>query len=94
MAFYHINYDNIMLYPALLAIAVQALALRSWWSRLMAVAMAVALWLPVHLTADNRVAQSVNAAVWTLVGLTLLLHRPGAWAASQLQHPLRPSGSH
>lgn len=94
VAFYHINYDNIMLYPALLAIAVQALALRSWWSRLMAVAMAVALWLPVHLTADNRVAQSVNAAVWTLVGLTLLLHRPGAWAASQLQHPLRPSGSH
>jgi hypothetical protein len=79
LVFYHHPYDNIMLYPALLAIFAQALELRSLWSRLVAVAMAMALWAPVHLTANTSLFQVLNAGVWLLVGLTLLLHRPGGW---------------
>lgn len=76
---YHHPYDNIMLYPALLAIVTQALQERRLWSRLLALAMALSLWAPVHLVATQTLFQSLAAGIWMLVGVTLLAHRPERW---------------
>jgi len=72
VALYHRNYDNIMLFPALLAILARALRQGDPWSRLLAVAMALSLWIPVHLTL-SPLHQAPIALTWLLVGLTLLL---------------------
>jgi len=72
VALYHRNYDNIMLFPALLAILARALRQGDPWSRLLAVAMALSLWIPVHLTLSPQ-HQAPIALTWLLVGLTLLL---------------------
>lgn len=81
LATYHLNYDNIMLFPAQLAILALALRQGGAWNRLLAVAMLISLWTPVHLTADRPIPQTLNAAVWLLVGLTLLLNGPGRFAS-------------
>jgi len=73
VALYHYNYDNIMLFPALLAILARALRHGDPWSQLMAVAMALSLWTPVHLTANSALPEALISATWLLVGLTLLL---------------------
>ena len=62
-----------------------ALALRrpTLWNRLLAAAMAGSLWLPVHLTADRVAPQSVIAANWLVVGLTLWRTGPERWQPSR-----------
>jgi len=40
------------------------------------VAMAITLWMPVHLNANSAALHTLNAGVWLLVALTLLGH-PG-----------------
>lgn len=79
LVLYHHPYDNIMLYPALLAIVAQALQERRLWSRLLALAMALSLWAPVHLVATQTLFQSLAAGIWMLVGVTLVVHRPKRW---------------
>jgi hypothetical protein len=76
---YHINYDNIMLFPALLAILALALRRPTVWNRLLAAAMAASLWAPVHLSADRLGPQGLMAAIWLAVGLTLLANAPERW---------------
>jgi len=76
LGFYHLNYDNIMLYPALLAMLVLALRHPGCWTRGLATALALSLWFPVHLSADRAGPQALIALTWLLAGLTLLLHRP------------------
>ncbi|MFM9104339.1 MAG: hypothetical protein ACKOPS_24725, partial [Cyanobium sp.] len=99
LALYHYNYDNIMLFPALLAILARALRQGDPWSRQMAVAMAVSLWSPVHLTSNSPLFQSLFAGTWLLVGLTLLVpetelgwDRPGVSCLDSGFHrpPARP----
>ena len=80
---YHLNYDNIMLFPALLAILALALRRPTLWNRLLAAAMAASLWFPVHLTADRVAPQSVIAAIWLVVGLTLWRNGPERWQPSR-----------
>ncbi|WP_315859132.1 glycosyltransferase family 87 protein [Cyanobium sp. Cruz-8D1] len=76
LAAYHLNYDNIMLFPAQLAILSLALRHPGIWIGALAVAMQVSLWIPVHLTADRFLPQTLSAAIWFSVGLTLLANRP------------------
>jgi hypothetical protein len=76
---YHLNYDNIMLFPALLAILALALRHPTPWNRALAAAMAGSLWFPVHLTADKTGPLTLIAAIWLAVGLTLLRNGPQRW---------------
>jgi len=76
---YHLNYDNIMVFPALLAILALALRHPTSWNRALAAAMAGSLWFPVHLTADKPGPQALIAAIWLAVGITLLGNGPQRW---------------
>jgi hypothetical protein len=76
---YHLNYDNIMMFPALLAILALALRQPTAWNQALAAAMAASLWFPVHLTADKMAPQTLIAAIWLAVGLTLLCNGPQRW---------------
>jgi hypothetical protein len=76
---YHLNYDNIMMFPALLAILALALRQPTAWNQALAAAMAASLWFPVHLTADKMAPQTLIAAIWLAVGLTLLGNGPQRW---------------
>ncbi len=87
LSFYHHPYDNIMLYPALLAIFKQALSSRKVLIKLTAILMAYSLWMPVYLVANNTFFQKFSAAVWLLVGLCLLLHRPCPWGPGPAESP-------
>lgn len=74
LMFYHHPYDNIMLYPAMLSIFALSLRKpREGWLMVLAVAMAITLWAPLHIVANNKMFQFISAGVWILVGLTLLL---------------------
>jgi hypothetical protein len=86
LAFYHHPYDNIMLYPALLAVFAQALRDRRLWWKLLAVAMAISLWIPVHLVATRPLVQQLMAGVWLVVGVSLALRRP--WRAQSASNDL------
>jgi len=70
--FYHHPYDNIMLYPALLAMFALALRQRGLWTTVLAIAMAMTLWAPMHWVANSRWFQTLSTGVAILVGLTLL----------------------
>jgi hypothetical protein len=89
LAFYHHPYDNIMLYPALLAVFAEALRERRPWWTLLAVTMALSLWMPVHLMAVRPLAQQLSAGIWLMVGISLALQRPwrAAAASSDLACP-------
>lgn len=76
LAAYHLNYDNIMLFPAQLAILSLALRHPGIWNGALAVVMQISLWIPVHLTADRFLPQALSASIWFAVGLTLLANRP------------------
>jgi hypothetical protein len=76
LAAYHLNYDNIMLFPAQLAILSMALRHPGIWNGALAVVMQISLWIPVHLTADRFLPQALSASIWFAVGLTLLANRP------------------
>ncbi|MFM9071920.1 MAG: hypothetical protein ACKOOC_00680 [Cyanobium sp.] len=74
LVFYHHPYDNIMLYPAMLSIFALSLRKpREGCLMVLAVAMAITLWAPLHIVANNKMFQFISAGVWILVGLTLLL---------------------
>jgi hypothetical protein len=73
---YHLNYDNIMLYPALLAMLALALRHPGVWNGLLAGAMALSLWFPVYLSAERALPEILMALTWLLVGLTLLANGP------------------
>lgn len=72
VVFYHHPYDNIMLYPALLALFRQSLQKRDGWTTVLAITMAITLWAPMHWVANSTGFQTFSAGVSILVGLTLL----------------------
>lgn len=76
LGLYHLNYDNIMVFPALLAVLALALRRPSAWNRALAAAMALSLWFPVHLTADRPLPQTLIALTWLLAGVSLLVQGP------------------
>lgn len=86
LVLYHHPYDNIMLYPALLAVFVQALRERGLWWKLLAVAMATSLWMPVHLIAPRTLYKQLSAVIWLVVGISLALQRP--WRAASASNDL------
>lgn len=73
LGLYHLNYDNIMVFPALLAVLALALRRPSAWNRALAAAMALSLWFPVHLSADRPLPQALIALTWLLAGVSLLV---------------------
>lgn len=76
LGLYHLNYDNIMVFPALLAVLALALRRPGAWNRGLAAAMALSLWFPVHLTADRPLPQALIALTWLLAGVSLLVQGP------------------
>ncbi len=85
VVFYHHPYDNIMLYPALLAMFSLALRDHRIWLKLVAVAMAIALWAPLHWVANNTMFQSFFTLVSVLVGLTLFTQTSGSTTKSPME---------
>ncbi|MFN5463891.1 MAG: glycosyltransferase 87 family protein [Cyanobacteriota bacterium] len=85
VVFYHHPYDNIMLYPALLDIFGLALRDHRIWLKLLATAMAIALWAPLHWVANNPTFQSFSTIVSVLVGLTLLAQTSGSTTKSPME---------
>lgn len=73
LSFYHVHYDKIMLYPALLAcLRLNFLNSRSW-TVLLSVLMASTVWLPERVLGTAPNSTALEALIWSLVGVVLLL---------------------
>jgi GT2 family glycosyltransferase len=80
VGFYHINYDNIMLFPALLALWRTTLRQPRWGNLLITLAMSLSVWLPqTPLNAVPGIT-GLQALIWSVGGAWLglpLLARSG-----------------
>jgi hypothetical protein len=76
VVFYHHPYDNIMLYPALLAMFGISLRERDLWTTVLAISMAITLWAPMHWVANSTMFQALFTSISILVGFTLLIQPP------------------
>jgi len=72
VAFYHRQYDHIMIFPALLALARATLQQPCWGNLLLTLSMALSVWTPQ--TALNAIPglQNLQALTWCLGGVWLL----------------------
>ena len=70
---YHHHYDNVMLFPALIAILTLAAQVPAWWSAGLATAMAATLWIPQRLIAQIPFNGAGRAAIWLTVAAVLML---------------------
>lgn len=80
LGFYHLPYDNILLFPALLACMRLLLQKVRIYEAVLTVLTAISLWMPqrlLDLWPDSAAAQ---AAIWLILGLTLAWH---SFAASR-----------
>jgi hypothetical protein len=71
-ALYHFNYDNIMLFPALLASLSMALRSPTLGSVALAVLLAGSLWLPQRILDILPSVEIAQPLIWTAVGVVLL----------------------
>jgi hypothetical protein len=82
IAFYHRNYDNIMLFPALLAVldrAFASLRQRETFSRgwfVLAGAMGLSLWTPQRVIEALPFALNGQLILWLVVGMAIGLIPP------------------
>jgi hypothetical protein len=89
VGFYHLNYDNILMAPALLATLRLAITrTRPHW-RLLAVAMALSLWTPQRIIERLPLGGQAQLLLWLVVGVALALQAPELGADG---HPLAARG--
>lgn len=72
LSFYHIVYDKIMLYPALLACLRISLRNPRCWNIMLSALMAATVWLPERVLKAVPDSRSLLVAIWTIVGLVLV----------------------
>ena len=97
VGFYHLHYDNIMLFPALLALWRATLQQPRWGTLLLTLAMALSVWTPPSLLEAVPGIASIQAAIWSVGGLWLLLRLLahagiGARPAAAVVGELKPAG--
>ena len=73
LSFYHVHYDKIMLYPALLACLRLSFLHRKSWIILLTALMTATLWIPEKVIGTVPNSAGVEALIWSLVGVVLLL---------------------
>jgi hypothetical protein len=73
VSFYHVLYDKIMLYPALLACLRSIYMNPRAWPILLTALMAATVWLPQKLLDTVPNSTAVQSLIWTLVGFVLVL---------------------
>lgn len=76
VGFYHLNYDNILLFPALLMTLRLAITRQRPQWRLLAVAMALSLWTPQRIIERVPLGGQAQLLLWLLVGMVLALQAP------------------
>jgi hypothetical protein len=72
LSFYHRNYDNIMLFPALLAAWQTSLRAPRWGNLLITVLLAFSGWTPYNLQEAIPGFRSLHVLIWSLSGIWLL----------------------
>jgi hypothetical protein len=72
LGFYHYPYDNIMLYPALLACWRDTFLMPCWGNLLLALALAASLWTPQSLLDLLPGGKILQTLIWLVVTLVLL----------------------
>ena len=72
VAFYHLNYDNIMLFPVLLAVLQLALVTPTLGSASLAFLLAATLWTPQRILDGVPGSDLAQALIWSVAGLVLL----------------------
>jgi len=70
---YHHHYDNVMLFPALIAILALAAERPAGWSAGLATAMAATVWIPQRLIAQVPFNGVGRAVIWLMVAAVLML---------------------
>lgn len=73
VSFYHVLYDKIMLYPALLACIRINFRKLQLWNLLLSVLMASTVWLPQRMLEAVPGSTALQALIWGLVGIALVL---------------------
>ena len=90
VGFYHLNYDNILLFPALLMTLRLAITRQRPHWRLLAVAMALSLWTPQRIIDRVPLGGQAQLLLWLLVGVVLALQAPELDAVGQQLAVRRP----
>jgi hypothetical protein len=95
--FYHLNYDHIMLFPALLAPWRATLQRPRWGNLLITLSMALAVWTPTRMLQAVPNITSIQAVIWCAGGVWLLLRlltnaSNTTSAATAITTELRPAG--
>ena len=75
MLSYHRFYDNIMLFPALVAVLVMAVRAPSWFSIGLSAGMALSVCVPASVANAVPGHASICASIWTLTAIALWLRR-------------------
>jgi hypothetical protein len=93
VGFYHLNYDNILLFPALLmALRLAITRQRPLW-RLLAVAMALSLWTPQRIIERVPLGGQAQLLLWLVVGVVLALQAPELDGVGEPLEPRPPDGA-
>jgi hypothetical protein len=74
LGFYHRIYDNILLFPALLACLRQLIQRFRIYELLLTVLTATSLWMPQRLLDLWPGSAAAQATIWLILGLTLVWH--------------------
>lgn len=91
VGFYHLNYDNILLFPALLMTLRLAITRQRPQWRLLAVAMALSLWTPQRIIEQVPLGGQAQLLLWLVVGVVLALQAPELDGVGAPLEP-RPAG--
>jgi hypothetical protein len=97
LSFYHLNYDNIMLFPALLALLRASLREPCWGNLMISIPLALSSWTPLRLQDSIPGISTLNVLIWSLSGIWLLWRilasnsGPQAPPALDLQHTATPA---
>lgn len=87
---YHYHYDNVMLYPAMIAILTLAAEVPAWWSAGLATLMAATLWTPHRVVMQVPFNGVARAVIWLTVAAVLMLFVVDASAERWLRR-MRPT---
>ena len=76
VGFYHLNYDNILMFPALLATLRLAITRSYLHWRLLAAAMGLSLWIPLRVMERIPWSGKAQLLLWLAAGVLLALQEP------------------
>jgi hypothetical protein len=91
VALYHGNYDNIMLFPVLLAVLQLALVTPTLGSVSLAFILAASLWTPQRILDGVPGSDLAQAVIWSVAGLVLLARLLKRGGTPELREPLKQS---